>query len=101
MGFIPYTLAGIIDRPKVMKYLKRISNNQDLLMVGEFLGLDGNELVKNVNSETFLFCLVGDWMNRKHGVDEVGTPTWRGLVQTLENVGQSGLANDIKKDLNL
>ena len=84
-----------------MKYLKRISNNQDLLMLGESLGLDGNELVKNVNSETFLFCLVGDWLSRKHRVDEVGTPTWERLVHTLENVGQSGLANDIKKDLKL
>ena len=92
-------IIGLTDRPKVMAYLKKISNNQDLLMVGESLGLDGNELKKNLNSETFLFDLIGDWMSRKHRVDEVGTPTWRGLVQALEHVGQSGLASDIKKDL--
>ena len=82
-----------------MAYLTRIGNNQDLLMVRESLGLEGNEPKKNFNSETFLFDLIGDRLSRKHRVDEVGTPTWRGLVQALEHVGQSGLANDIKKDL--
>ena len=70
-------------------------------MVGESLGLDGNELKKNLISETFLFDLIGDWLSRKHRVNDVGTPTWRGLVQALEHVGQSGLANDIKKDQKL
>ena len=80
-------------------YLKKIGNNQDLLMVGESLGLDGNELKKNLVSETFLFHLVGDWLDRKYRVDKVGTPTWNGLIQALEHVGQSGLANDIKMDM--
>ena len=70
-------------------------------MVGESLRLDGNELKKNMSSETFLFDLIGDWLSRKQRVDEVGTPIWRGLVQALEHVGQGGLANEIKKDLKL
>ena len=84
-----------------MIYLMEIGHNQDLLLLGESLGLDGNELRKNVNSETFVFDLVGDWLSRKHRVDKVGPPTWRGLIKTLEAVKQNGLANNIKKDLNL
>ena len=87
----------VSNRPKVMKYLKRISHSGDLLMLGDSLGLDGDELKRNLSSDTFIFDLVSDWISRKHRVDEVGTPTWKLLAQVLEDVGQTGLANDIRR----
>ena len=51
-----------------------------------------------MNSETFLDDLVGDWLERKHRVDKVGAPTWRKLIEVLREVGQNGLANDLKKE---
>ena len=87
----------VSDRPKVMKYLKKISHSGDLLMLGDSLGLDGDELKRNLSSDTFIFDLASDWIARKYRVDEVGTPTWKLLAQVLEDVGQTGLANDISR----
>ena len=66
-------------------------------MLGDSLGLDGDELKRNLSSNTFLFDLVTDWLARKHRVDEVGTPTWGLLVKILGDVGQTGLASDISR----
>ena len=90
----------MIDRPKVTKYLRRIPS-KDLLFLGESLGLDGTELRSRVNSDTFLFDLIGDWLSRKHRVDQVGRPSWNRLVVGLEEIGETGLASDIKTDLGL
>ena len=79
-------------------YLRRIRNNQDLLRLGEGLGLDGGELRSQMGTGTFLDDLIGAWLERKHRVDEVGRPTWRKLVEVLRQVGQNGLANDIERE---
>ena len=81
-----------------MKYLRRISNVQTLLMVGESLGLDGTKLALKVTTVTFLFDLVGDWLSRTHTVDEKGMPSWK-LIEVLEEVDEIGLASDIRKNL--
>ena len=82
-----------------MKYLRRISSVQTLLMVGESLGLDGTKLAQNRTADTFLFDLVGNWLNRTHKVAEKGIPSWRKLIEVLEEVDEMGLASDIPKDL--
>ena len=68
-------------------------------MVGESLGLDGTKLALKVTAVTFLFDLVGDWLSRTHIVDEKGMPSWRKLIEVLEEVDETGLASDIRKDL--
>ena len=70
-------------------------------MIGEFLGVDGRKFAKNKTADTFLFDLVGDWLSRTYKVDEKGIPSWRKLIEVLEEVDEIGLANDIRKDLGL
>ena len=91
--------TGDENKLKIVLYLKRIGNNQDLLMIGEGLGLTG--LRTKLITDTFLHDLVGDWLERKYRVDEVGRPTWRKLVEVLREVGQNGLANDIIEKENI
>ena len=102
MSANPLELAyrtGETDKFAIVEWLERIGNNRDLLRLGEGLGLNGKELRKRMISDTFLDDLVGDWLERKYRVDEVGKPTWRKLVEVLRKVGQNGLANDIEKNL--
>ena len=87
--------TGETNKFELVEWLERIGNNRDLLRLGEGLGLTG--LRKRKDSATFLDDLVGDWLERKDRVDEVGRPTWRKLVEVLRKVGQNGLANDIEK----
>ena len=89
--------TGDDNKFEIVEWLERIGNNQDLLRLGEGLGLNGKELRKRMISDTFLDDLVGDWLERKYRVDEVEKPTWRKLVEVLRKVGQNGLANDIEK----
>ena len=84
-----------------MKYLVRIGNIQTLLLIGESLGLDGTKLTQKKITDTFLFDLVGDWLCKTYKVAEKGMPSWNKLVEVLEEVGQEGLANDIRKDVGL
>ena len=99
--FFHSIFTAIDDRPKVMKYLRKISSIQTLLMLGESLGVNGTKLAQNRRSETFLFDLVGDWLNRTHKVDERGMPSWRKLVEELVDVEETGLASDIQRDMEL
>ena len=91
--------TGDENKLKIVLYLKRIGNNQDLLMIGEGLGLTG--LRTKLTTDTFLDDLVGAWLERKYRVDEVGRPTWRKLVEVLQEVGQNGLAKDIIEKENI
>ena len=90
-----------MNKFKIVHYLERISRNQDLVRLGEGLGLNGTELRKRKDSDAFLDDLVRDWLERKYRVDEVGEPTWRKLVEVLRDVEQNGLANDIEKEQGL
>ena len=91
-------LTAQANKSKVVQYLKRIGSNEDLLRLGEGLGLDSTELRKKLTSDTFLDDMVREWLERKDRVDEVGTPSWRKLVEVLQEVRQNGLANDIKRE---
>ena len=82
---------------EIVQYLERIGSNQDLLRLGEGLGLDGSVLRRKVNSDISLDDMVREWLERKHRVDEVGKPSWRVLIKVLREVGQNGLANDIEE----
>ena len=90
-----------MNKFKIVHYLERISRNQDLVRLGEGLGLNGTELRKRKDSDAFLDDLVRDWLERKYRVDEVGEPTWRKLVEVLRDIEQNGLANDIEKEQGL
>ena len=70
-------------------------------MLGESLGVNGTKLAQKTGSDTFLFDLVGDWLNRTHKVEERGMPSWRKLVEELVEVEETGLANDIRRDMEL
>ena len=41
-------------------------------------------------TKLFLFDLVGDWLSRTHIVAEKGMPSWRKLIEVLEEVDETG-----------
>ena len=94
-SFIP---TADVNKFIIVQYLKRIGSNDDLLRLGQGLGLDGTELRKKLHSGTFTDDLVREWLERKYRVDEMGRPTWRKLVEVLREVEQNGLANIIKRE---
>ena len=66
-----------------------------LIQLGQALGLSYPTLDKmnELPSE-----MVAAWLNRQDNVfHQSGEPTWMGLVDALEKIGQAGIAKDIRE----
>ena len=68
--------------------------------LGLVLGLDYNRLKTMTDSPRFLEDMLASWLQRMDQVLKTGVPTWKRLVEALEDprVGQNGIASKIKQD---
>ena len=85
---------------EISKYLMKLDKTH-LLNLGVVLGLSYQRLKGLQDSLTFRNDLVYGWILKQDYVIEKGLlPTWRNLVVALrdEQVGQTGVANDIARD---
>ena len=79
---------------EITSYLKDLPVEQ-LKKLGGVLGLYYPSLKK---METYPDDMVEAWLLRQDGVIEVsGEPTFQGLATALEEIGQNGLALDVKQ----
>ena len=79
---------------EVLRYLNDIDPN-NLKFLGLALGLSMPKLQRMKN---IIFDIVCAWINREDQVlERSGEPSWRGLVCALKEIGQTGVAEDIKK----
>ena len=94
-----FCLLGISDLDKVKTKLKEF-NNPDWREFGSKAGLSYNtlneiEADKTKVKDRFEECLAC-WLRRQDKVDEKGKPSWRRLVEILEELGDRALADKIR-----
>ena len=83
----------------IIGYLDSL-NKQAVLDLGLVLGLDYKRLMTMRDSQSFLQDMLAGWLNRVDHVLGTGVPTWKRLVEALNDsrVGQNGVANEIEQD---
>ena len=81
---------------EITDYLLELDKNHTYHL-GLVLGLSLQRVKGMKDSENFLDDIIEAWLQK---VDQVGVPTWQRLVEALKHkrVGQTGIANEIKKD---
>ena len=86
--------TGMSDHFAVKQSLTNL-DNETLTDLGEALGISYPKLRRMPN---ILDGMVAAWLRREDDVlRESGEPTWTSLVEALEEIGQWGVAEDIKK----
>ena len=84
-----------LDHFEVYQYLEKIPPNT-LKFLGIALGL---RIAKIQRMKDIHFEMVCAWINREDEVlEKCGEPSWMGLVCALKKIGQTGIAEDIKKE---
>ena len=88
------------QQPKVLRYIKDLGTDK-LLELGGELGLDPIEL-EAIPSQHLARTLSIGWIQEQQNVKEAsGTPTWRSLTKALRQVGATGIADRIEKELSI
>ena len=54
-----------------------------------------------ITSDSFLDELVLSWLRKEDNVIKKGLPSWQNLVTALTAIGQTGIAETIKKEKSL
>ena len=86
--------TGIADHYEVCQSLKTLSD-RELRDLGGALGLAYPNLLKMTQLP---HEMVAAWLNRQDDVlTRGGEPTWKGLAEALKKVGQTGVAEDIRR----
>ena len=95
-------LSGEEDLLDVTDYLQNIDKIH-IYNLGLVLGLRHNKVKTMMDSATFLDDVIAAWLRKEDKVPEKGEPSWIVLVNALKHrrVGQTGIANDIAKDIGL
>ena len=81
----------------VVEYLILSLNKMQIYQLGLVLGISHNRLEDKKESNTFLYDMIGFWLNQVDRVADKGKPSWVRLAQALKNptLGQVGLAKKI------
>ena len=80
----------------VDKYLHNIPSS-GLVQLGLELGLKYNRLRRLKSTENFCLNLISSWLREEDEVSErSGEPSWEGLAKALEEIGQKGIARNIR-----
>ena len=87
------------DIMEITDYLFQL-DKADIYNLGMVLGLSQIRVKAMEDSKTFLDDVIAAWIRKKDFVERRGLPTWETLVRALRHrrIGQTGLANDIRKD---
>ena len=87
--------ADIGNHFEVKSFLKNLDSDK-LRDLGGALGLLYPNLKRMTNT---LDDMTAAWLNKEDNVlHRSGKPTWSRLVEALENIGQVGIAEDIKNE---
>ena len=80
------------------EYLHDIPND-DLVRLGLELGLKYDKLkqLESVRSGNFCLDLISSWLREVDDVNErSGKPSWDSLAKALEEIGQNGIAKNVR-----
>ena len=66
-------------------------------MLGLHLGLSHHKLRRLESTENFCLNLISAWLREEDDVSErSGTPSWENLANALEEIGQKGIARNVR-----